>query len=232
MHAKELAISNKELEQFAYIASHDLQEPLRMVSSFLTQLEKKYGNALDDKAHQYIHFAVDGAKRMRQIILDLLDYSRIGKNEGERELISLNQVLEEVLALHRKTIEEKGAQINIAEMPRITAFRGPILQVFHNIIGNAIKYVKDHESPVIEIKAKQIENYLEVAIKDNGIGIDPEYFEKIFIIFQRLHNNEKYGGTGMGLAIVKKIMENMEGSVRVESTLGQGSIFYLLIPIK
>lgn len=231
IHAKELAISNKELEQFAYIASHDLQEPLRMVSSFLTQLEKKYGNSLDEKAHQYIHFAVDGAKRMRQIILDLLDYSRIGKNEGEPELISLNKVIEEVLALQRKTIEEKCAQFVIEQMPNITAFRVPILQVFHNIIGNAIKYAKENDSPIVEIKAIQKDKFIEIAIQDNGIGIEQEYFDKIFIIFQRLHNNEKYGGTGMGLAIVKKIMENMGGAVRVESTPGKGSTFYLLLPI-
>jgi PAS domain S-box-containing protein len=231
IHAKELAISNRELEQFAYIASHDLQEPLRMVSSFLTQLEKKYGNSLDEKAHQYIHFAVDGAKRMRQIILDLLDYSRVGKNEGEPELISLNNVIEEVLALHRKTIEEKCAQFNIEQLPNITAFRGPILQVFHNIIGNAIKYAKENETPNVNIRAIKKDTFLEIAIQDNGIGIEQEYFDKIFIIFQRLHNSEKYGGTGMGLAIVKKILENLGGAVRVESTPGKGSTFYLLLPV-
>ncbi|MCF8446428.1 MAG: PAS domain S-box protein, partial [Bacteroidia bacterium] len=231
-HAKELSISNKELEQFAYVASHDLQEPLRMVSSFLTLLEKKYKNSLDDKAHQYIHFAVDGAKRMRQIILDLLDFSRVGKNDGEEEMVSLNKVIDEVLALQRKTIEEKKAKFEIEELPEILAFRGPILQVLHNVIGNALKYSKDHESPLIQISSEKVEGNIEVAIQDNGIGIEEEYFEKIFIIFQRLQTDEKYGGTGMGLAIVKKIMENLGGEVRIKSTLGKGSVFYLLFPIK
>jgi PAS domain S-box-containing protein len=229
-HAKELSLSNKELEQFAYVASHDLQEPLRMVSSFLTLLEKKYQNSLDEKAHQYIHFAVDGAKRMRQIILDLLEFSRVGKNEGEEEVISLNHLIDEVLALHRKTIAEKKANFQIEVLPNINAIRAPLLQVFHNLIGNALKYSKDQEAPLIQIWAKQTEGAIEVAIQDNGIGIEEEYFEKIFIIFQRLQSAEKYGGTGMGLSIVKKIMENLGGSVKVESTPNAGSIFYLNFP--
>lgn len=227
---KDLAISNKELEQFAYVASHDLQEPLRMVTSFLTQLEKKYANELDERAHKYIHFAVDGAKRMRQIILDLLDFSRVGKNEGEPELVSFNEIVNEVILLNGKIIEEKEASIIFDHLPSIYSHRGPILQVFHNVIGNALKYAQTGVKPLIKIEYSTNTKYHEIAIHDNGIGIDEEYFDKIFIIFQRLHNVEEYSGTGMGLAIVKKIMENLGGAIRVKSKIGEGSIFYLLFP--
>ncbi|WP_372916993.1 PAS domain S-box protein [Salegentibacter sp.] len=228
-HAKELEISNAELEQFAYVASHDLQEPLRMVTSFLTQLEKKYSNKLDDKAHTYIHFAVDGAKRMRSIILDLLEFSRVGRSEDKQENIDVNEIIEELKTLYRKEIKDSGAVIKTGNLPEIVAPKAPIRQVFQNLISNAIKYRKATLPPEIEINVEESSKYFVFSIKDNGIGIDPEYFDRIFIIFQRLHQREKYSGTGMGLAVTKKIIENLGGKIWLESREGSGSIFYFSI---
>lgn len=228
-HAKELAISNSELEQFAFVTSHDLQEPLRMISSFLTQLERKYGDQLDEKAHQYIHFAVDGAKRMRQIILDLLEFSTIGKSVDLKESIEIDEIVEETCLLHRKAIEETSAVIRKENLPVIKAQRVVISQIFQNLIGNAIKYGKKGVPPEIVISAKESKKEWIFSIKDNGIGIDEEYFDKIFTIFQKLHTKEQYEGTGMGLAITKKSIENLGGKIWVESTPGEGSNFLFSI---
>ncbi|HSP12678.1 MAG TPA: PAS domain S-box protein [Salegentibacter sp.] len=228
-HAKELEISNAELEQFAYVASHDLQEPLRMVTSFLTQLEKKYTDKLDDKAHTYINFAVDGAKRMRSIILDLLEFSRVGRSEDKQENIDVNEIIEELKTLYRKEIKDSGAVIKTGNLPEIVAPKAPIRQVFQNLISNSIKYRKVSMPPEIEINAEESGKFFVFSIKDNGIGIDSEYFERIFIIFQRLHQREKYSGTGMGLAVTKKIIENLGGKIWLESREGEGSIFYFSI---
>lgn len=228
--AKDLELSNRELEQFAYIASHDLQEPLRMVTSFLTQLERRYNNVLDEKAHQYIHFAVDGAKRMRQIILDLLEFSRVGRHTGVPEWIDLNELVQELTTIQRDNIEAKGASIQVDPLPSLYVHRLPITQVFQNLIGNGLKYAKTDVAPQISIKAeKQEDNWLFV-VQDNGIGIDKEYYDKIFVIFQRLHTRDQYGGTGIGLSIVKKIIENFRGRIWVESELDQGSTFYFTLP--
>jgi light-regulated signal transduction histidine kinase (bacteriophytochrome) len=227
---KELAISNEELEQFAYVASHDLQEPLRMVTGFLTQLEKKYQGYLDEKAHQYIYYATDGAKRMRQIILDLLDFSRIGKQKEKSTLVNLNRLVEETIALNRNLLEEKNAEVVFEDLPTLSSYHSPLRQVFQNLITNAIKYSKSGVPPKISIRATGMGTDWEIAIEDNGIGIPPEYHERIFIIFQRLHKREDYGGTGIGLAIVKKIIDNLGGTIRVESTPGEGSIFYFKLP--
>ncbi|PRX49808.1 PAS domain-containing protein [Salegentibacter salegens] len=227
--AKELATSNAELEQFAYVASHDLQEPLRMVTSFLTQLEKKYADVLDEKGLLYIDFAVDGAKRMRQIILDLLEFSRVGRTEDKLEDVSIAEILEEITQLYRKRIEERKAKIISENLPVIKAPKSPIRQVFQNIISNALKYSKEDISPEISIDFKETENFWEFSIKDNGIGIDKEYFDRIFVIFQRLHHRDEYSGTGMGLAVTKKIIENLGGKIWVESQEEKGSIFHFTI---
>jgi len=229
-HAKELEISNKELEQFAYVASHDLQEPLRMVSSFIGLLEKKYGDVLDEKAHQYINFAVGGARRMRQIILDLLEYSRVGKNDEGLKIIHLDEVLDEVCLLHRKIISEKKASITYQGLPALITYKSPMTQLFSNLIGNALRYSQEQVPPQIHISASSEKDFWLFAISDNGMGIDPQFHDKIFIIFQSLHNKEKYGGTGMGLAIVKKIIENLGGKIWVESEEGKGSTFYFTWP--
>ncbi len=229
-YTQQLETSNAELEQFAYVASHDLQEPLRMVSSFLSQLEKKYGVHLDDKARQYIHFAVDGAQRMRHIILDLLEFSRVTHFKEEKETFGIEEIVEDFCALRHKLIDELQAEITYKNLPKIKAYKAPIIQVFHNLLDNALKYHRTDVPPKIAVTAKDKQDHWKFSIKDNGIGIEPEYFEKIFIIFQRLHNKEAYGGTGMGLAIVKKVIDNLGGSIQVKSKPGRGSQFIVTIP--
>ncbi|MCH6201553.1 PAS domain S-box protein [Aquiflexum sp. LQ15W] len=228
--ARDLEISNSELEQFAYIASHDLQEPLRMVTSFLTQLEKKYAGTLDTKAIQYIGFAVDGAKRMRQIILDLLDYSRVGKVDTTLQRFDLDEIVKEVLLLQKKIINETGAIIVTTDLPSLNFYPSPFIQVFNNLINNALKYSREGIRPEIQISGKEFENEWVISVRDNGIGIEKEYFDKIFVIFQRLHKREEFVGTGMGLSIVKKIIENLGGKIWVESIVGEGSTFNFSIP--
>jgi PAS domain S-box-containing protein len=225
LRARELAISNAELEQFATVTSHDLQEPLRMITGFLSQLERKYSHLLDEKGKRYIYFASDGAKRMRKIILDLLNFSRVGNSQLEKFSTDLNDVVQEILAHNRRLIEETGARLQIDVMPTVPTVRALIRQVFQHLIENAIKYRKNGDSPVIRLSAAELPKYWEFRITDNGIGIAPEFHEKIFSIFQRLHDNSEYAGTGMGLAIVKKIVETHEGEIRVESSEGAGSTF-------
>ncbi len=231
-NAEELAISNKELEQFAYVASHDLQEPLRMVTSFLALLEKKYGLVLDDKGKKYIDFAVDGAKRMRQIILDLLDYSMAGRSMDDMEHIDLSEVIEEIEILFRKDIEERNAAITFNELPVLFGYSSPLRQIFRNLIGNALKYSRDDTAASIIITSKELTHHWQFSIADNGIGIDKEYFDRIFVIFQRLHNKDEYSGTGMGLAVCKKIIENLGGKIWLTSVPEKGTTFYFTIPKK
>lgn len=222
---KELAISNSELEQFAFVASHDLQEPLRMVTSFLTQIELKYGPDIDEKGRKYISFAIDGAKRMRQIILDLLEFSRVGRIEIGRERFDLGELLEEIQMLFRKEIKEKGAKLVIDKMPKLYACKSPLGQVFQNLISNALKYSGKNGPPLIRVSARELPDCWEFSVADNGIGIAAEYFDKIFIIFQRLHNKDEYSGTGMGLAVTKKIVEYLGGRIWLSSVEGKGSTF-------
>lgn len=227
--AKDLSISNSELEQFAYVASHDLQEPLRMVTGFLSQLEKKYNDKLDDTGKKYIHFAVDGARRMRQIILDLLEYSRVGRMEDSLEDISVEEVVKEILILHQVQINELNASIQFDNLPTIKSYKTPLRQVFQNLISNALKYHSKERSPLIRISCVDRGKHWEFSVSDNGIGIEPEYFERIFIIFQRLHDRSQYSGTGIGLAITRKIIENLGGNISVESEEDKGSVFTFTI---
>lgn len=227
--AKALADSNAELEQFAYVASHDLQEPLRMVTSFLILLEKKYGNIIDESGKRYIHFAVDGAKRMRQIILDLLELSKVGRKEGEPETIDLNIQIKEIIGIFQKDTDDKNAVIEVGELPVIYAYKPSVRQVFQNLIGNAIKYKKNNTAAHIKITAIAVKDHWQFAVTDNGIGIEQEYFDRIFIIFQRLHNQNEFSGTGIGLAITKKIIENSGGKIWLTSEPGKGSTFYFTI---
>lgn len=220
---------NKELEQFAFVASHDLQEPLRMVTSFLTRLNNKYKDQLDDKARQYIHFAVDGAARMRTIILDLLEFSRVSNTTNEFGSVDMNELLKEVLQLNSKLIDEKEVVIENNELPEIYAAKVSLQQVLQNLIGNAIKYQKSGAKPVIRIHAVETEEHWQFSVSDNGIGIEPRYFDKIFVLFQRLHNKTEYTGTGIGLALCKKIVEHHHGSIWVESEPGDGSTFHFTI---
>ncbi len=227
--ARELADSNTELEQFAYTASHDLQEPLRMITSFLKQLELKYKDQLDDKAQQYIYFATDGATRLRKIILDLLEYSLAGKKTIDLEIVDTEMVLVESMQLLRKTIEEKNAEIKWGPMPTLLANKSSLLQVFQNLIGNGLKYQKSGQKPLIKISAEETETHWKFSFADNGIGIEQQYFEKIFVAFHRLHNRSEYAGTGLGLAICKKIIENHGGKIWLESLPGNGCTFYFTL---
>jgi PAS domain S-box-containing protein len=227
---KELALSNSELEQFAFVASHDLQEPLRMITSFLSQLEKKYTHVLDDKGKKYIHFATDGAIRMRDIILDLLEFSRVGRTEESKESVDVSTLLEEVVGLNRKIIQEKKAKVRWQEdLPVLHTFRSPLRLVFQNLINNGLKYQEVNSAPEVFVSAKKTKFGWHFTVSDNGIGINPAYFDKIFNIFQRLHQKEEYSGTGVGLAICKKIVENMGGEIWVESEEGMGSKFSFTI---
>ncbi len=228
--AKELEISNRELEQFAYVASHDLQEPLRMITGFLALIEKKYNQLLDERGKKYIYFAIDGAKRMRQIILDLLEFSRLSNLEEEIELVDLQEIMNEVLVLNRKIISEKRAKIKCENLPQLRAVRVSILQLFQNLVNNGLKYQREDVQPSVAITAQEIGDFWQFSVSDNGIGIDKNYFDKIFVIFQRLNRKEEYSGTGMGLAICKKIIEGMGGKIWVESQRDIGSTFFFTIP--
>ncbi len=227
----ELTASNTELERFAYVASHDLQEPLRMVSSFLNLLEEEFAEDLNETAREYIHFAVDGARRMKILVNDLLQYSRVGANKEEFTATDLNETMDYVTRVLDEDIKKNQAVITVKILPVITANKTLISQLFMNLVSNALKYHSDKE-PEIEIGYNEEQDKYILYVKDNGIGINPRFFDKIFIIFQRLHNKEEYSGTGIGLAICKKIAEAHKGKIWVESGVGKGSTFYFSIPKK
>ena len=229
-YAKELERSNEELESFAFITSHDLQEPLRMISSFMDQLDRKYADQLDDKAKQYIYYAKDGAKRMKQIILDLLLYSRVNRPIEQQESVDLNEIVSVFLQSRRKLIAEKKAAVHVDLLPEMETYTAPVTQLFHCLLDNALKYTREHVSPVINVQVVDKGDFWEFAIKDNGIGIDERFYEKVFILFQRLHNRKDFDGTGVGLSIAKRAVEFLGGEIWVESTVGKGSIFYFSIP--
>lgn len=226
---EELTSSNSELEQFAYVASHDLQEPLRMVSSFTQLLAKKYKGKLDSKADEYINFAVNGATRMQRLINDLLMYSRLSSRRKPTETINLNNTLKKVLANLKIAIDESDAKVTYDELPKINCDESQIIQLFQNLISNAIKFQGD-EIPKIHITSVKKDDVWCFSVKDNGIGIDHKYFDRIFLIFQRLHNQEDYAGTGLGLALCKKIVEYHKGKIWIESTPGKGTEIHFSIP--
>lgn len=226
---EELAISNAELEQFAYVASHDLQEPLRMVTRFLSEIDKKYGALLDEKGKEYIHFAVDGAQRMRILILDLLEYSKIGKFDQKIEPLDMNVLLSEILQFNEMALKENNATLIWENLPTINNRRTPIQLVFQNLIGNSIKYNKPKSQTEIKISYKDLGTKWQFCVSDNGIGINPVFFDKIFVIFQRLHPKQEFSGTGIGLAICRKIIETQGGKIWVESEEGKGSHFYFIV---
>lgn len=227
--ANELYNSNIELERFAYVASHDLQEPLRMVSSFLQLLQKKYKNELDETANKYIHFAVDGAERMKKLILDLLEYSKVGSNNDKFETIDLNEIVDQILKNYKLLIEENKAKITVDNLPKISGLKVQMMQLFQNLISNALKYKHPRRTPEISITCQEYKNHFKFSISDNGIGIDPKYYQKVFVIFQRLHNSSQYSGTGIGLAICKKIIEKHQGEIWLESESGVGTTFFFLL---
>ncbi|WP_170073264.1 PAS domain S-box protein [Mongoliibacter ruber] len=225
----DLETSNEQLEQFAFIASHDLQEPLRMISSYLNLLQNNYRHQLDQKASKYIFFAADGAKKMKRIILDLLEYSRAGKFSEGLEVTHLDEIMQDYLMLRKRIIKEKSAKISIDKLPKVVCFRVPLVQTLHSLLDNAIKYSKEDIPSEISLSVFENEEEWSFQIKDNGIGIDPIFFDKIFIIFQRLHNRDQYSGTGIGLSIAKKNVESWGGKIWVESKPDAGSAFYFTI---
>ncbi|MBL1177378.1 PAS domain S-box protein [Pantanalinema sp. GBBB05] len=248
--AERLAISNQELEQFAYIASHDLQEPLRTITSYTQLLAKRYAGQLDAKADKYIGYIVDGSSRMQQLITDLLAYSRVGRQELKLELTDCNELLQKVLHNLQVAIAESAAIVTCDRLPTVLVDAGRIMQLLQNLIGNAIKYC-DKTPPEVhvgvlgncgedgdveadrekaEIANVALEHEYVFWIRDNGIGIEPQYIERIFVIFQRLHTRREYAGTGIGLAVCKKIVERHKGRIWVESEPGQGATFYFTLP--
>jgi PAS domain S-box-containing protein len=226
---RDLARSNAELEQFAYVASHDLQEPLRMVANYTQLLARRYKDKLDANAHEFIAFAVDGANRMQRLINDLLEYSRVGTRGKEFAPTDCSSVLGHAIANLRGAIQAAGAIVTNNDLPMVVADAGQLIQLFQNLIGNAIKF-HGPARPHVHISADRMESNWRLAVKDNGIGIDPQYAERIFIIFQRLHGYSEYPGTGIGLSICKKIVERHGGRIWMESKPGQGATFYFTIP--
>ncbi len=229
--AIELKRSNEELEQFAYVASHDLQEPLRMVASYVQLLEKRYNDQLDDDAKEFIHYAVDGAKRMQGLINDLLVYSRVGTRGKEFELTDCNQIVQRVQNDLTIAIQESNAKIKVDPLPEVVADSLQLGQLFQNLISNAIKFRGD-KSPEIEVHVEEKNDEYTFSVKDNGIGIDEQYANRIFMVFQRLHTRDEYPGSGIGLAVCKKIVERHGGHIHVESKEGEGATFYFSIPKK
>jgi PAS domain S-box-containing protein len=227
--AQELTRSNAELEHFAYIASHDLQEPLRMITSYMQLLERRYRGKLDDDADEFIGYAVDGAKRMQRLINGLLTYSRVARQGKEFKTTDCNTVVESALENLKISIEESGAQIECQEMPIIEGDETQLVQLFQNLVGNAIKFTDNHE-PKVAVRAERQDGYWLFSVKDNGIGISPENIDRIFMIFQRLHSRKEYPGTGIGLAVCKKIVERHKGQIWVESKPDEGSTFYFTLP--
>jgi light-regulated signal transduction histidine kinase (bacteriophytochrome) len=229
--ATQLIIANKELEQFAYIASHDLREPLRTVANYMQVFEEDYINLLDDTAKKYLHAVNEAIKRMSRLIKSLLDFSRLGNN-SEISLTDCKELIREVIADLETMINTSRAKIKVSSMPVMYLYETEMHQVFQNLITNAIKFRKKNTIPEIEIQSEKIKNNWRFSVSDNGIGIAPEYFERIFVIFQRLHaNEEEYQGYGIGLANCKKIVNLHLGEIWVESVLGKGTTFYFTIPI-
>jgi light-regulated signal transduction histidine kinase (bacteriophytochrome) len=225
----ELEGKNKELEQFVYIASHDLREPLRTTSSFVELLQKQYKGALDEKADKYLSYISQASDRMKVLINDLLDYSRIGTKK-ELQPVDCNNVLEEVLSDLDTAIKEAGAQIITDTLPVINAYPTSIKQLFQNLVANGIKFRKKDVPPQIKIAVKKCSSNWHFSFTDNGIGIEEKHSERIFIIFQRLHTRTEYEGTGIGLAHCKKIVEMHGGRIWVESKAGEGSTFHFTLP--
>jgi signal transduction histidine kinase len=228
--AAELERSNADLEQFAYVASHDLQEPLRMVTAYTQLLAERYQGKLDADADKFIGYASEGAQRMQVLIRDLLEFSRVGRNVARRE-VDCNTVLLDVLQSLSSAIQESKAAITTGALPTLWGDRTQLAQIFQNLIGNAIKFRRQQEPMVISISAEKNDLEWRFKVNDNGIGIGPEHLENIFIVFQRLHARTEYAGNGIGLAICKKIVERCGGKIWVESEVGRGSSFIFTLPL-
>ena len=228
--AQDLERSNAELKRFAYVASHDLQEPLNHVSNYVQLLEMRYGESLDEDAKDFIGFAVEGVSLMQNLIDDVLAYSKVDLQDSQFELTEVETALKQALTNLGRRINQTNAVINYGALPTVMADKTQLMQLFQNLIGNAIKF-HSKQPPEIEINAERLEDEWLFSVKDNGIGIEPQFSDRIFVIFQRLHTRDEYPGTGMGLAICKKIVECHRGKIWVESELGKGATFYFTIPV-
>ncbi len=226
--AEELARSNTDLQQFAYVASHDLQEPLRMVASYLQLISRRYRGKLDSNADEFIDFAVDGARRMQSLIQDLLSYSRVGSQASAYELVDTNLTFADAVSNLKVAIEESAARVSSGPLPSVWADPTQLIQLLQNLIGNAIKF-RGARIPEVHVSAERAGSAWTFSVQDNGIGIEPQYADRIFTIFQRLHTREEYSGTGIGLAVCKKIAERHRGRIWMESTAGQGTVFHFTI---
>ncbi|MFP3975827.1 MAG: sensor histidine kinase [Chloroflexota bacterium] len=224
----DLERSNKELEHFAYIVSHDLQEPLRMVSGYMKLIEKRYNDMLDDDGKEFIHYAADGSRRMQELLNDLLTYCRVSTRGKPLQPVDCNAVLRSVTVMLDMAIRDADAEVTWDDMPQVVADESQIVQLFQNLIANAIKYRQD-ETPRIHVSVEQRNSEWLFSVQDNGIGIDPQFKERVFLIFERLHRQE-YEGTGIGLAVCKKIVERHGGQIWVESEPGGGTTFHFTIP--
>ena len=228
--SEDLRRSNAELEQFAYVASHDLQEPLRKVASFCQLLERRYKGQLDERGEQYIEFAVDGAKRMQQLINDLLAFSRVGRLTTDFVDVDLSVALAQALAQLDVVLQEAGATVTHDDLPTVRGDASLLVQVFQNLVGNAVKF-RGEAPPVVHIGVRRDGDFWEFCCADNGIGIEPQYQDKIFVIFQRLHGRDAYGGTGIGLAMCKKIVEYHGGRMWLDADVPQGATFRWTLPV-
>lgn len=226
---QELERSNRELELFAYIASHDLQEPLRVISSYVQLLAQRYSDQLDDRAHKYINYAVDGARRMQDLINGLLEYSRTGTRDLVREPVDLGHTLDAVRSDLAHAIAEAGARVRAGALPTVSADPTQMRQLLQNLIGNGIKFRSD-TPPVVDVDAVERNGYWEVTVRDNGIGLEPRFADRIFQVFQRLNPGEKYPGTGIGLAVCRRIVERHGGTINVRSAPGEGAAFTFTLP--
>ena len=227
----DLVRSNRELEQFAYVASHDLQEPLRMITSYLQLLQRRYVGKMDEDADEFIGYAVNGAKRMQVLIQDLLSFSRVGTRKMELQEVDVRKMLGVILSTIRPVIKEADAKIEVCDLPTIYSEPSLLSQLFQNLLTNAIKY-RGEKIPEVFIGVEQGNQEWVFSVRDNGIGIDQEFAEKIFVIFQRLHTKEEYPGTGIGLAICKKIVERLQGKIWFESVKGEGTTFFVSLPTR
>lgn len=226
----DLARSNAELEQFAYVASHDLQEPLRMVSAYVQLFEKRYKGQIDERADKYIHYAVDGAKRMESLIGALLDYSRAGRAELQLQPIATATVLHRVLGTLQQVIDESHATVTHDALPVIRSDETQLARVFQNLVSNALKFRRPGVVPHVHVAAERKGDTFVFSVCDNGIGIDSAYADRIFVIFQRLHARSEFPGTGIGLAICKKVIERLGGKIWFESEVGKGTTFFFTLP--
>ena len=228
---RQLEQSNESLQQFAYLASHDLQEPLRMVASYTELLERRYSDKLDERAQKYIGYATEGAERMKRLINDLLEYSRLDTSTNERDTIDMNELVEDLLENLKVHIQEVGADVVVGELPDVIGHKTQIGRVFQNLIDNGLKF--QDEGPVqIEVSGARQGDMAEFQVTDNGVGFDSENADRIFGMFQRVHDRDVYDGTGAGLAIVKKIVESHGGTISLESEQGAGTTFYFTLPVR